>query len=60
MALSIPMDTFGGALTAMQRFDLLNYTLITVVLAQAVGWVVVLVVFMEGSSHSASSPSPSV
>jgi O-antigen/teichoic acid export membrane protein len=42
MALSIPMDTFGGALCAMQRFDLLNYTLIAVILAQAAGWVVVL------------------
>ena len=30
MALSIPMDTFGGALSAMQRFDLLNYSLIAV------------------------------
>jgi O-antigen/teichoic acid export membrane protein len=48
MALSIPMDTFGGALSAMQRFDLLNYTLIVVVVAQAVGWVVVLVVFHGG------------
>lgn len=48
MALSIPMDTFGGALTAMQRFDLLNYSLLAVVLAQAVAWVVVLVVFHGG------------
>ncbi len=48
MALSIPMDTFGGALTAMQRFDLLNYSLLGVVLAQAVGWVIVLVVFHGG------------
>ncbi len=42
MALSIPMDTFGGALVALQRFDLLNYSLIAVVVAQAIGWVVVL------------------
>ena len=42
MALSIPMDTFGGTLIALQRFDLLNYSLITVTVAQAVGWVVVL------------------
>ena len=42
MALSIPMDTFGGALIAMQRFDLLNYSLIAVIVAQAIGWVVVL------------------
>ena len=48
MALSIPMDTFGGALTAMQRFDLLNYSLFAVVIAQAIGWVVVLVVFHGG------------
>ena len=48
MALSIPMDTFGGALCAMQRFDLLNYSLFAVVVAQAVGWVVVLVVFHGG------------
>lgn len=42
MALSIPMDTFGGTLVAMQRFDLLNYSLIAVIVAQAIGWVVVL------------------
>jgi len=42
MALSIPLDTFGGTLVAMQRFDLLNYSLIAVILAQAIGWVVVL------------------
>ena len=42
MALSIPMDTFGGTLIALQRFDLLNYSLIAVVVAQAIGWVVVL------------------
>jgi len=42
MALSIPMDTFGGALNALQRFDLLNYSLIAVTICQAVAWVVVL------------------
>jgi O-antigen/teichoic acid export membrane protein len=42
MALSIPMDTFGGALNALQRFDLLNYSLIAVTVAQAVAWVIVL------------------
>ena len=42
MALSIPMDTFGGTLIALQRFDLLNYSLIAVVVSQAIGWVVVL------------------
>jgi O-antigen/teichoic acid export membrane protein len=42
MAVSIPMDTFGGVLVATQRFDLLNYSLITVLVTQAVAWVVVL------------------
>jgi O-antigen/teichoic acid export membrane protein len=42
MALSIPMDTFGGALVALQRYDLLNYSMITVMVAQAIGWVIVL------------------
>ena len=42
MALSIPMDTFGGALNALQRFDLLNYSLIAVTVAQAIAWVIVL------------------
>lgn len=42
MALSIPMDTFGGALVGMQRYDLLNYSLVAVLVAQAIGWVIVL------------------
>jgi len=42
MAVSIPMDTFGGALAALQRYDLLNYSLIIVMVAQAIAWVVVL------------------
>jgi O-antigen/teichoic acid export membrane protein len=42
MALSIPMDTFGGALCALQRFDLLNYTLIAVTVSQAIAWIIVL------------------
>ena len=42
MALSIPMDTFGGALIALQRFDLVNYSLITVIVAQAIAWFIVL------------------
>ena len=33
----------GGALCALQRFDLLNYSLITVTVSQAIGWVIVLV-----------------
>jgi O-antigen/teichoic acid export membrane protein len=42
MALSIPMDTFGGGLSALQRFDLVNYTLIAVTVCQALAWVIVL------------------
>lgn len=42
MALSIPFDTFGGGLIALQRFDLLNATLVTVLVLQAVSWFVVL------------------
>ena len=42
LALSIPSDTFGGVLIGLQRYDLLNTTLLTVVLAQAGGWVIVL------------------
>ena len=42
VALSIPMDTFGCGLVALQRFDLLNASLIGVALGQAVAWVVVL------------------
>src|SRR6201999_3483116 len=39
---SIPMDTFGGGLVALHRFELLNATLITVIIARAVAWIVVL------------------
>ena len=42
MALSISLDTFGGVLSALQRFDLLNYSLIGVTVSQAIGWVIVL------------------
>lgn len=42
LALSIPSDTFGGVLIGLQRYDLLNTTLIVVVLAQAASWVIVL------------------
>jgi O-antigen/teichoic acid export membrane protein len=41
-ALSIPTDTFGGVLIGLQRFDLLNWTLIVVVVAQAIGAVIVI------------------
>jgi O-antigen/teichoic acid export membrane protein/GT2 family glycosyltransferase len=43
VAVSIPMDTFGCGLVALQRYDLLNATLIGVALCQAVAWTVVLV-----------------
>ena len=42
LALSIPSDVFGGVLIALQRFDLLNTTLIIVSLAQAAGIAIVL------------------
>src|SRR5919106_256040 len=42
LALSIPSDTFGGALMGLQRFDLVNGTLIVVLAAQAVSWFLVL------------------
>lgn len=42
LAASIPSDTFGGVLSALQRFDLLNTTLILVMVLQAVAWVLVL------------------
>jgi O-antigen/teichoic acid export membrane protein len=42
LVVSIPGDTFGGTLIALQRYDLLNATLVTVTLLQAIGWVVVL------------------
>lgn len=41
-ATSMPMDTFGNVLVALQRYDLLNATLIGVMVAQAVGWWIVL------------------
>ena len=42
IAASIPMDTFGGGLVALHRFELLNATLITVIIARAIAWIVVL------------------
>ncbi|MGI9658752.1 MAG: oligosaccharide flippase family protein [Gaiellaceae bacterium] len=42
LAISIPSDTFGGVLIGLQRYDLLNTTLLVVVLTQAAGWVIVL------------------
>jgi O-antigen/teichoic acid export membrane protein len=42
VAVSIPVDTFGCGLVALQRYDLLNATLIGVAVGQAVAWTVVL------------------
>src|ERR1700728_1667156 len=42
MAVSIPGDTFGGGLIALQRYDLVNTTLIVVTVTQAVAWVLIL------------------
>lgn len=43
LAISIPFDTFGGVLMGLQRFDLLNWTLIIVALGQAIAWTLVIV-----------------
>ena len=42
LAISIPSDTFGGVLAGLQRFYLINATLVAVALAQAVAWTIVL------------------
>ncbi len=42
LAISIPSDTFGGSLLGLQRFDLVNITVIVVAIAQAAGWAIVL------------------
>lgn len=42
LALSIPADTFGGVLMGLQRFYLVNATLVAVTVTQAVGWTIVL------------------
>lgn len=41
LACSIPSDTFGATLQGLQRFDLVNTTLIVGTLAQAVAWAIV-------------------
>lgn len=43
LAISIPFDTFGGVLMGLQRFDLLNWTLVIVALGQAIAWTLVIV-----------------
>ena len=42
LAISIPSDTFGNTLMALQRYDLINVTLIVVMLAQAAAWAIVI------------------
>ncbi len=42
LSISIPADTFGGVLAGLQRFYLINTTLIVVAVAQAIGWTIVL------------------
>jgi O-antigen/teichoic acid export membrane protein len=42
-AVAIPTDAFGGVLVGLQRYDLLNTTLITVNVGQAIAWAVVIV-----------------
>ena len=42
LAISIPSDTFGGVLMGLQRFYLVNVTLVVVALAQAIAWTIVL------------------
>lgn len=42
LVISIPGDTFGGTLIALQRYDLLNATLVAVTIAQAIAWTIVL------------------
>jgi O-antigen/teichoic acid export membrane protein len=42
LAISIPSDTFGNTLVALQRYDLINLTLIVILFAQATGWAIVI------------------
>lgn len=42
LVISIPGDSFGGTLIALQRYDLLNLTLVTVTVGQLVAWIVIL------------------
>jgi O-antigen/teichoic acid export membrane protein len=42
LAVSIPSDTFGGVLMGLQRFYLVNVTLVAVTIAQAIAWTIVL------------------
>jgi O-antigen/teichoic acid export membrane protein len=42
LAFSIPSDTFGATLLALQRFDIVNVTLIAVAVGQAIAWAIVI------------------
>ena len=42
LAISIPSDTFGNTLMALQRYDLINITLVVVMVAQAIAWAIVI------------------
>jgi len=42
LCVSIPADTFGGVLMGLQRFYLVNATLVAVTVAQAVAWTILL------------------
>jgi O-antigen/teichoic acid export membrane protein len=42
LACAMPMDTFGNVLVGLQRYDLLNATLVAVLTAQAAAWAIVL------------------
>jgi O-antigen/teichoic acid export membrane protein len=42
LALSIPGDTFGGTLMGLQRYDIVNITLIVTRIAQAIAWAIVM------------------
>jgi O-antigen/teichoic acid export membrane protein len=42
LAVSVPSDTFGGTLGALQRFDLLNVSLISVLVASALAWWIII------------------
>jgi O-antigen/teichoic acid export membrane protein len=42
LSISVPSDTFGGTLGALQRFDLLNLSLISVLVASAIAWWIVI------------------
>src|SRR6476661_8514107 len=42
LALSIPGDTFGGTLVGLQRYDLINGSLIAERVSLGVGWAIVL------------------